>query len=199
MSDVSPNPPDELPAFAPHNVVATYPSVEAARRAVTSLERHGVEAGDISLLGPGVEEAGGPETNEEQRAADMATTGEVGRRAAAGLVGGGAAGAAAGALAALAAFAIPGVGPVVGGGVLVAAAGGAAFGAAAGGFYAGASGLPVSQAWSHTFEAVKGGRTCVGVHSRHAGHVERATAALRRTGPLRLVRFGPEGQLDEVV
>src|SRR5437867_11945859 len=45
--------------LAPFNVVAVYPDMEAARKAVDALERAGVEAGNISLLGKRVEEAAG--------------------------------------------------------------------------------------------------------------------------------------------
>ena len=49
--------------IADHNLVATYEGPDAARAALTMLERHGVEAGDIELFGPGVEAVHRPVTD----------------------------------------------------------------------------------------------------------------------------------------
>jgi hypothetical protein len=182
--------------FAAHNVIAVYPTVEAAREAVTRLERRGIEGGDIELLGAAAEGAAEPQTNLEQRRADLALTGAVGKRAAVGIVIGAVIGAVVVALAAViadAAFDLGPIGVVAGGG----AAAGAIFGAFAGFFYGGASGLPVSDAWSETFEAVKEGQTAVAVHSARADQVDDALEALRDTGATRLSRFGPDGTLQD--
>ena len=181
--------------FAAHNMIAVYPTVEAAREAVTRLERKGIEAGNIELLGAGAEGAAEPQTNVEQRKADMAMTGRVGRRSAVGIVIGAVVGAvvvAGAALIADAIFDLGSTGVVVGGGALA----GALFGAFAGLFYGGATGLPVSDAWSETFEAVKQGQTAVAVHSKQADQVADALDALRDTGATRLSRFGPDGKLQ---
>jgi hypothetical protein len=182
--------------FAAHNVIAVYPTVEAAREAVTRLERKGIEGGNIELLGAAAEGAAEPQTNLEQRRADMALTGAVGRRSAVGIVIGAVIGAVVVALAAVIADAAFDLGPngVVAGGGAVA---GALFGAFAGFFYGGASGLPVSDAWSETFESVKQGQTAVAVHSSRADQVDDAVEALRDTGATRLSRFGPDGQLQD--
>jgi len=181
--------------FASHNMIAVYPTVEAAREAVTRLERKGIEAGNIELLGAGAEGADEPQTNVEQRRADMAMTGKVGRRSAVGIVIGAVVGAVVVGLAALIAdaiFDLPGpTGTVVGMGAL----GGALFGGFGGLFYGGATGLPVSDAWSETFEAVKEGQTAVAVHSQQADQVEDALDALRDTGATRLSKFGADGKL----
>ena len=182
--------------FAAHNMIAVYPTVEAAREAVTLLERKGIEAGNIELLGAGAEGANEPQTNLEQRKADMAMTGAVGKRSAIGIVIGAVIGAVVVAVAALIADAIFDLGAatvVVGGGALA----GALFGAFAGLFYGGATGLPVSDAWSETFEAVKEGQTAVAVHSQRADQVEDALDALRDSGASRLSRFGPDGTLRD--
>ena len=183
--------------FAAHNMIAVYPTVEAAREAVTRLERKGIEAGNIELLGAGAEGANEPQTNVEQRRADMAMTGAVGKRSAIGIVIGAVVGAVVVALAALIAdaiFDLPGpTGTVVGMGAL----GGALFGAFGGLFYGGASGLPVSDAWSETFEAVKQGQTAVAVHAQQADQVDDAVEALRDSGATRLSKFGPDGKLRE--
>src|SRR4029450_8200030 len=86
--------------------IAVSPTVEPARGAVTRLERKGIEAGNIELLGAAAEGAAEPQTNLEQRKADMALTGAVGRRSAIGIVIGAAIGAVVVGLAALIADAI---------------------------------------------------------------------------------------------
>jgi len=182
--------------FAAHNVIAVYSTVEGAREAVTRLERKGIEGGNIELLGAAAEGAAEPQTNLEQRRADMAGTSAVGRRSSIGLAIGAVVGAVVMMVLALIFDAIFDLGPngiVAAGG----AAGGALFGAFAGFFYGGATGLPVSDAWSETFEAVKQGQTAVAVHSQRADEVDDALEALRDTGASRLTRFGPDGKLRD--
>jgi hypothetical protein len=183
--------------FAAHNMIAVYPTVEAAREAVTKLERKGIEAGNIELLGAAAEGASEPQTNLELRRADMAMTGRVGRRSGIGLAIGAAIGAVVVALATVladAAFDIPGPAAAA---ALLGALGGALFGGFAGFFYGGATGLPVSDAWSETFEAVKQGQTAVAVHAQQADQVDDALDALRDTGATRLSRFGADGKLQD--
>jgi hypothetical protein len=183
--------------FAAHNLIAVYPTVEAAREAVTRLERKGIEGGNIELLGAGAEGAAEPQTNIEQRRADMALTGAVGKRSGVGFAIGAAIGAVVVAVAALIADAAVDIPGPTGGVVLLGAIGGALFGGFAGFFYGGATGLPVSDAWSETFEAVKEGQTAVAVHSQQADQVEDALEALRDSGATRLSRFGADGKLHE--
>jgi hypothetical protein len=182
--------------FAAHNVIAVYPTVEAAREAVTHLERKGIEAGNIEVLGAAAEGAGEPQTNLEQRRADMAMTGAVGKRSAVGIVIGAVIGALVVMGAAVLADAIFQIGPT-GGVAIMGALAGALFGGYAGFFYGGATGLPVSDAWSETFEAVKQGQTAVAVHSQRSDQVEDALEALRDTGATRLSRFGADGKLQD--
>ncbi len=179
--------------FAEHNVMAVYPTVELARAAVTALERKGVEGGNIELLGAGAEGADEPQTNVEQRKADMAMTGAVGRRSLVGILIGAVIGAIVVAGLALLIDALVGIGETAA--VLIGGAlGGALFGVMGGLFYGGASALPTSDAWGETFEMAKQGRTGVAVHSREPGQVEDAIAALRDTGAERLLRFGADGR-----
>jgi hypothetical protein len=182
--------------FAAHNMIAVYPTVEAAREAVTRLERKGIEAGNIELLGAAAEGAAEPQTNIEQRRADMAMTGKVGKRAGVGIAIGAVIGAVVVMVAALIADAIFEIGSN-GGVAIMGALGGALFGAFAGFFYGGATGLPVSDAWSETFEAVKEGQTAVTVHSQRSDQVEDALDALRDSGATRLSRFGADGKRQE--
>jgi len=174
--------------FATHNVVATFDGPDEARAALVMLERRGVEAGDIELFGPGMDEL--PLTNDEQREADGGAVTAVERR--------GALGAVAGAV----------VGAVVGGGIGLVASGDAGpilAGALAGALLVGAlgflwggfSGLGASEQWGETF-APGGGETLVAVHSDDAGEVETALEALRGAHARRLATCGPDGRLRDV-
>ena len=138
------------------------------------LERHGVEASDIELRGPGVE-AAAPVTNDEQRHADMATTGAVGKRLVPGIIGGAVLGALVGL--ALSAFVFDGEGGALFGSALVAALVGGILGF----LYAGYSGLPVNEQWGDTFEG-DGGETTLVVLTDDEGAVE----ALKGTDPRRV-------------
>jgi hypothetical protein len=190
--------PSDPPPTAAHNLVATYANVEQARHAIEVLERHGVEAGNISVLGEGVETTSAPETNEEQRATDMAVTGKVGKRALGGLILGAVLGVLIGAGGGWAVHELLGIGPsatavAFGGGIAL-----GAFGAYAGGWYGGASALPVSGAWADTFEAVRGGQTCVAVHAEDSDQVDKAAGALADSDAIRVVRFGRDGNRTTV-
>jgi hypothetical protein len=187
------------PQHASHNVLAVYPSVERAREAITNLERNGVEGGNIELLGAGAEGAAVPQTNEAQRSADMAVTGQVGKRSLTGVLIGALVGAAILALVGWAAYELLDVGDELREVVIGAAVAGAIFGAFGGLFYGGATGLPVSDAWGETFEAVRQGSTGVAVHTEDAGEAEKAVAALQTLGGhTKLARFGRDGLTREV-
>jgi hypothetical protein len=187
------------PPRADHNLVATYADAEHARSAIEALERKGVEAGNITLFGDGVEPAETPETNVEQRKTDMATTGKVGKRALSGLVVGAVLGALIGAVGGYLLYTAADIGP----NEVVTAVGGAialgGFGAYAGGWYGGASALPVStEAWTKTFESTKPGEACVAVHSADRSQVDTAAEALAGTSAMKIVRFGRDGKQEQV-
>lgn len=184
--------------FSAHNVIAVYPTVEKAREAMTTLERKGIEAGNIELLGPGMDGAAEAQTNAEQREADMSMTGEIGKRSAVGVVVGAILGALIVGAAAAAADAMFDVGDSAAQVILGGAIGGALIGAFAGFFYGGATGLPVNDAFGETFEAVRGGKTCVAVHSEEPDQVQTAIEALRGSGHTRMAKFGPDGKTTEV-
>jgi hypothetical protein len=187
MSDTA----DAGTRIADHNLVATYDTPDAARAALTMLERHGVESGDIELFGPGMRNVPGPVTNDEQRKADMAVTGTVAKRGMVGVVVAAVVGAVIGAVVALVAGA--------GGGVVIGAAlGGFVLGGPVGWFYGGASALPVSgEEWEDTFTS-DGGPTSVAVHSADEAEIEAAKKALRGTNARRMATCGRDGQLRDV-
>jgi hypothetical protein len=126
-------------------LLATYRDPAMARQAITTLERHGVDAARIHLLdAPG---AHAPKTDQAMREPDMAVTREVAARSAAASI--------------VAGLLIGAVGAVVGwfasDGIALGAILGGVAGFIAGGLlgmlWGGYSGIAVSEEWSDTFEA----------------------------------------------
>ena len=185
-------PAEKQPAeFAPHNVVAVFPGMPEARDAIDALERAGMDAAEISLLGRAAEEAA---EHLDTRERDEGMAGRVGSRATVGAVAGGATGGLAGFLAGLAAFAIPGVGPVLGAGVWAATIGGAVAGGSVGGVIGGYSAVDMNEAYELTYESVRAGRVIVGVHSEDPAHVQKGEEILRTLDPVRVDRFEASGR-----
>jgi hypothetical protein len=173
--------------LAEHNVVATFPDMEAARNAVEALTRAGIPNEDISLLGRQVEEE---RHDPDTRIRDLEATTEVAKRAGAGVAAGGVLGG----LAGLAAFAIPGVGPVVGMGVLAAVAGGSVAGASVGGMVGGVAGISLEDDWDLTFnDSVRSGKVLIAVHGADRADVEKAAKELEAQGPEKLDWIDAEG------
>jgi len=107
-----------------HNIFASFPSAEAAEKALGALLDHGVRSEDISVIfnRPGeVGEVDGGKTIDIREHAEKGITTTTPEDAAAGAGSGAAIGLGIGALAGLASLAIPGVGLVVGGGALATA------------------------------------------------------------------------------
>ena len=102
------------PPFADFNVIGVFPDMAAARKAMDALERAGIDAVHISLLGPGAEEAS---ARADTRERDENVAVDMGKRTGVGVAAGAAAGGIAGLIAGAVAFAIPGVGPVIGAGL----------------------------------------------------------------------------------
>lgn len=145
-------------------ITRLYDSHADATEVVGQLEAAGVPHSDISLVSNNAEGAhggaagsstgltsGDPEQGAETGAGTGATLGTV--------LGGGA-----GLLAGIGALAIPGIGPIVAAGWLVAALTGAGIGAAAGGLFGSLTGAGVSEADAHVHaEGVRRGGTVVSV------------------------------------
>ncbi|MGI9022550.1 MAG: hypothetical protein ACR2HV_04845 [Acidimicrobiales bacterium] len=178
--------------LAEHNVVATFPDMDTARGAVEALARAGIEAEDISLLGRAVEEA---RNDADTKLRDMEATGEIAKRAGAGA----AAGTALGALAGLAAFAIPGVGPVIGAGTLAAVIGGGVAGTAVGGMVGGVAGISLEDDWDLTFnESIRAGSVLVAVHASDKADVDKAAEVFEKEDADQVEWLGPDGRrLDD--
>ncbi|MFN0092827.1 MAG: hypothetical protein ACKVWR_21540 [Acidimicrobiales bacterium] len=185
----------DLPAFSTYNVVAAFEGLEEGRDALVALERAGIDGSKLAFLAlDAASHPPAPEQSAEQPEAghdDEEMSGQVAKNAFAGM----AVGAPVGALAlAGAAALIPGVGPILGAGVLGAAAGGGALGAWLGGLWGGYSKLPVSSAWEETFTEVRDGRAMVGVHTTDASEAAAAYEVLRDAGAVRLRSFDGEGR-----
>lgn len=136
-------------------IVSIFPNLDAANRAVQALMSNGVPREDISLL-------------TRQRAMEAAAATNEGASPRSGATAGTAIGGGLGLLAGLSAFAIPGIGPVIGVGTLAAALGmgvvGATAGAAAGGLIAALMEAGVPEEHANVYaESVRRGGTLVAV------------------------------------
>lgn len=145
-----------------------YDTYAEAQTVVAALESSGIPHSDISLVGPHRDDIASTSTD---ASADHAAKG-AGTGASVGtIVGGGA-----GLLAGIGALAIPGVGPVVAAGWLVATLTGAGVGAGAGGLLGSLTGAGVPEHDAHVqAEGVRRGGTLVTVRAdeTHAANVER--------------------------
>lgn len=128
-------------ALAHYNVVGSFPSMEGAREAMTSIGRAGLEAGKVSLQGQQANEA---ESDTDTAERDRGAVDEVGKRAGLGVVAGGVVGGAVGLMAGAAAFGAPD---------LAAAAAGAAAGAAVAGVTSGVASIDLSDDWELTYDS----------------------------------------------
>ena len=167
--------------MAQQTITAFYDRYEDASAAVAALEGNGIPHGDVSLVGNNAGDGSGAGTSPENgkdEAKDGAKDG-TGAGASLGTVVGGAAGL----LAGLGLVAIPGVGPVVAAGWLVATLTGAGIGAAAGGLGGALVGAGVNQTDAHTYgEGVRRGGTLVTVRIEDA-QASAVAAILEQHGP----------------
>jgi hypothetical protein len=153
--------------MAQQTVTALFDRYEDARAAVSKLEAGGIPHSEISLVG---NEKNNPAGLDEPRGPAHADTAEkakdgTGAGATLGTVVGGAAGL----LAGLGLVAIPGVGPVVAAGWLVATLTGAGVGAAAGGLAGALTGAGISERDAHAYgEGVRRGGTLITVRADEA-------------------------------
>ena len=136
-------------------VTRIFDTYEHATQAVTALEAHGIPHSDISIIANN--QAGTIPAGET-----AADTGEAGTGAGTGATIGTVLGGGAGLLAGLGMLAIPGVGPVVAAGWLIATAVGAGVGAGAGGLLGSLVGAGVDETDAHVYaEGVRRGGTLV--------------------------------------
>ncbi|MDO9707157.1 hypothetical protein [Paracraurococcus lichenis] len=148
--------------MATRTIARLFDSYADASAAVRDLEAAGIARDDISLIasrgdaGTGTTATGADTTTEADSGTGAGTGATIGT-----LVGGGA-----GLLAGLGALAIPGLGPIVAAGWLVATLTGAGVGAAAGGLLGGLTGAGLSEEESHVYaEGVRRGGNLVTVRA----------------------------------
>lgn len=177
-------------SFDAFNIIAAFPDMAAARQAIGALEEQGVDAGAISLLGRAAEEA---QKQAEGPHRDDALLGKGTRTFLGGAVAGTAVGGVVGFLAGLAAFGIPGIGPVVAGGIWATTLGGAATGGGLGAAATGYAKIKQSEAWELASRSVDTGQAIVGVHSDREDEVTTAAEILQGESPESMTYFDADG------
>lgn len=155
-------------------VFGIYASPLFAERAVNALIDDGFSSGDVSVLMPDTESTRAFAHRKETKAPEGATAGAT----AGGIVGG-----TLGVLVALGSLAIPGVGPLIAAGPLVAGLAGLGAGGAVGGLLGAlvGAGIPEYEAKRYAGR-VKDGGVLLSVHAETDGEVLRAKEVLRETG-----------------
>ena len=157
------------------SVFAIYSSRAGAERAVSGLMNAGFVAADISVLLP-------QNLGDREIATEKNTKAPEGAAAGAGT--GAALGGALGMLAGMGALAIPGVGPLIAAGPIMATLAGIGAGGAVGGF-AGAmvgAGIPEFEAKRYAGIVGKGAGILLSVHCATSDEIDRAKHALKATG-----------------
>jgi len=166
--------------LATRTITALFDDYERAAAAVDRLEAEGIPHADISIVArddASTSERAGSVERPGGEAADGAGVGATLGT----VIGGGA-----GLLAGLGALAIPGVGPVVAAGWLVATVTGAGLGAAAGGLLGALTGAGLSEAEAEAYaEGVRRGGTLVSARVEE-DRADRALAVLDRHGSIDL-------------
>jgi hypothetical protein len=145
-----------------------------AERIVDGLQQQGVAPGDISVLFP--DKRGSKDFAHEHHT--KAPEGAVAGVGAGGVVGG-----TLGLLAGIGALAIPGVGPLIAAGPLMATLSGAAAGAAVGGVAGGLIGLGIPEYEAKAYEGkIKSGNILVAVHTEDGETEKRAKQTFEANG-----------------
>ncbi|HYD01212.1 MAG TPA: hypothetical protein VEB22_08295 [Phycisphaerales bacterium] len=149
-------------------------SESQARTTIDRLKGAGFSENDISVLFP-----------DKSTTRDFAIkhNTKVGEGTAVGGVAGGAAGMTVGLLAGLGALAIPGVGPLLAAGPIMAALAGGAAGSMAGGLVGGLIGLGIPEFEAKRYEGkIREGGILLSVHSENSDETKRAKAILEQSG-----------------
>jgi hypothetical protein len=161
----------ELPPFATFNAVAAFTDAPSAREAILALERAGIDGSKVSFVA-----YDNSDQSIEQRSSEMdhEQVGYVAR----GTAKGGSLGTIGGAALGSALMVVPGIGTIVGAGVLGAALGGGFFGGVIGGIWGGFNRMGASAAWDETFHDIENGMALVGVHTDDREELEHALRSL---------------------
>ena len=155
-------------------VFGIYSTVGTAEAAVDHLITRGFTNGDISVLLP---------DDESTRAFAHEKSTKAPEGTATGVTTGGVIGGTLGLLAGIGALAIPGVGPLIAAGPIMATLAGVGVGGAVGGIVGALVGMGIPEYEAKRYEgAVKGGGTLLSVHCDTADQIDTAKTALKETG-----------------
>lgn len=145
-----------------------------AQRIIDELKDAGFSNSDISVLWPNKDNRLGYEHDKSTKAPEGAATGAT----AGGLIGG-----TLGWLAGIGLLAIPGIGPFVAAGPIMAALSGAAIGASVGGLTGALVGMGIPEIEAKRYEqGLKEGRVLISVHARDNGEAKRAEELFKNSG-----------------
>jgi hypothetical protein len=163
-------------------VFGIYKSGESAERAVDSIIAAGFASSDISVLLPDTRSTK-EFAHEKDTKAPEGTT--------AGVTTGGVIGGTLGVLAGVGALAIPGVGPLIAAGPIMAGLAGLGVGGALGGIVGALVGMGIPEYEAKRYEGhVKGGGTLLSVHCNSSEDVSRAKDLLKSTGATDIASSG---------
>jgi hypothetical protein len=155
-------------------VFGIYATAESTKAAFADLVKSGFTCEDISILLPDNERTRAFAVEEDTKASDAATDGA----STVGIVGGGL-----GLLAILGELAIPGVGPMIAGGPILATLMGGAVGGTLGGLVGALIGLGIPEFEAKLYEgAVKDGGALLSINCTAVDQIHRAKSSLERTG-----------------
>ena len=155
-------------------VFGIYPGVDAAERAVDTLVRERFANNDISVLLPDNQSSKDFAHEKNTKAPEGTATGA----ATGGTIGG-----ALGLLAGIGALAIPGVGPLIAAGPIMATLAGVGVGGAVGGLVGALIGMGIPEYEAKRYERhVKDGGVLLSVHCATSDDITRAKDVLKRTG-----------------
>jgi hypothetical protein len=163
-------------------VFGIYQSAEHAERAVDTLIAAGHSSGDISVLLP--------DTRSSRDFAHQKDT-KAPEGTAAGVTAGGVIGGTLGVLAGVGALAIPGIGPFIAAGPIMAGLAGLGLGGAVGGIVGALVGMGIPEYEAKRYEGhVKNGGTLLSVHCDTSDQISRAKDLLKSTGAVDISSTG---------
>ena len=156
------------------SVFGIYANLTQAERAVDALGRGGFSNDDLSVLAPDQQGTKDFAHEKHTKAPEGATTG---------MAAGGALGGTLGLLAGVGALAIPGLGPFIAAGPIMAALAGLGAGGAVGGFVGALVGMGIPEYEAKRYEGrVKDGGVLLSVHCATSEEIKTAKAILEQTG-----------------
>ncbi len=168
--------------MAKNTVIGIVSTQQQAENIVSSLQRAGFGTNDISALFP--DKTGTRDFAHEQHT--KAPEGAIG-----GVGVGGALGGTLGLLAGIGALAIPGLGPFIAAGPIMAALSGAAAGAAVGGVTGALIGMGIPEIQAKQYEGkIKGGNILLSIHTENGDEATRAKKVLESNGAQDIVSTG---------